>query len=628
MPAGSAKRARARRKPADACPPRLGARARKEGIGDRCQAHREDQEAGEDRLRNEELGDALDVPQDLAPLRDHRRDGRELASDEDDVGDGAGHLRPAALSDRQLRRLEGRHVVDPVTDHRHVAARIPERLDDPSLPIRSDATENRRLQGQAPQVRILLRQERGVDRRALDPGVAGDGGDGLGPVAGKHLQLDALASEPGDGLARFRTQILAQQEQPARNRMGLVERAGGDPEGQDAPALRGAAGRVLLELAEGEVLGGAEHVPDAADPLGAEPSLRGERDLVFERASARRKGLGNRLERRVARRGRGSVDAELGRKRLGADELGHPQARLGQGAGLVEADDIHRGQGLGRVQLLRKRTEPGHPERADGVRQAREQDQPLRDQRHDSGDGGGNRLAEPRVPMPEGVAEDDAERHQHSYEDEEQPVQRPFERRSRMTEGPRLPGDLLGVAVGADRRDQVLSGPLDDEGARAHGVTGGAAHRSRLSAEDRLVELQPLGAGEGAVGHDVVARPDADEIADDDVVDRHPSRLAVSHHGGIRRDERAQPVDCPFGSHFLPRPDDRVRDQDAEEQCVLPLPEGERRRAGYGENEVEHREDVGTDDARVGTARRTAHLADASRPSPRCLRLRQPPGRS
>ena len=66
---------------------------REQRILDGRDPDRDDQERREHRLRDEELRHALDVAEDPAALGDHRRDRREVAVDEHDVGDGLRHLR-------------------------------------------------------------------------------------------------------------------------------------------------------------------------------------------------------------------------------------------------------------------------------------------------------------------------------------------------------------------------------------------------------------------------------------------------------------------------------------------------------------------------------------------------------
>ena len=103
---------------------------------DRRDPDRHDQEGGKHGLRDEELGHALDVPEDPAALGDHAGNRGEVAVDEHDVGDRRGHLRARALRDREARRLQRRHIVDAVSHHRHVTAAAQKRLDDTTFAFR------------------------------------------------------------------------------------------------------------------------------------------------------------------------------------------------------------------------------------------------------------------------------------------------------------------------------------------------------------------------------------------------------------------------------------------------------------------------------------------------------------
>ena len=75
--------------------------AREERVGAAADADGQDQHRGEHRLRDEQLGDALDVAQDLATLLDRGGDRREAEADEHDVGDALRDLAARAERDRR-----------------------------------------------------------------------------------------------------------------------------------------------------------------------------------------------------------------------------------------------------------------------------------------------------------------------------------------------------------------------------------------------------------------------------------------------------------------------------------------------------------------------------------------------
>ena len=210
------------------------------------------------------------------------------------------------------------------------------------------------------------------------------------------------------------------------------------------------------------------------------------------------------------------------------------------------------------------------------------------------------------MAVPERIAECDAERDQHGDEHEEQAVQRPFERRPRVPKRARLAGQSRRIALLADGGDEVRAGSFDRKRAGAHVLSLRPFDGARLAGQDRLVEPQRVGLLERPVRDDLVSRPDLHEVADDDLLDLNLPRRSVANDGCVWRDEGRQPVERPFRPDLLHRSDPGVPDEDTEEERVLPLAERQGEAAGDGEDQVEDREDVGADDARVRTARARA----------------------
>ena len=139
-PAGTAKRATSRRKPSVRHGPSLGASARKKAgipIVERAARVRWRGSSGYsagvmpiERIRKTAKTDFVTnsfatrwrLRRIARPSATIAGTGGEVAVDEDDVGDRLRHLRAGPLGDREARRLQRRHVVDAVADHRHVAA--------------------------------------------------------------------------------------------------------------------------------------------------------------------------------------------------------------------------------------------------------------------------------------------------------------------------------------------------------------------------------------------------------------------------------------------------------------------------------------------------------------------------
>ena len=72
---------------------------------------------GIDGLRDEQVGDALNVGDDSPTFSEDRRNGRELTVQEDDVGNRSACLAAGSHRDPDVRSLQGGNVVDPVPGH-------------------------------------------------------------------------------------------------------------------------------------------------------------------------------------------------------------------------------------------------------------------------------------------------------------------------------------------------------------------------------------------------------------------------------------------------------------------------------------------------------------------------------
>ena len=376
--------------------------------------------------------------------------------------------------------------------------------------------------------------------------------------------------------------------------------------------------------------------------------LRARRARSGRRPAARRSTAAgtqrNRAPRGVARaRGKAAAIAASVALRAGAAAAKRPSASSsssggdpvrrhqlddaergrGQRPGLVDADRVHGGERLDRVQLLRERPEPGHAEGGRGVGDRDEQDQALGDERHHSGDGRVDRVSEGHVLLLERDDQHRPERDHHGEEYVEEPVDRPLERRARMAELAGRPRDPPRVAVRPDRGDLERSGALEHERARPHLLARRPLDGARLAGQDRLVEPEPGRVDERAVGDDLIARREPHEVAHDEVRDVHRPRLPVAHDGRARGDERREPVELLAGAELLPDPDPGVRDEDPEEERVTPVPEDERQNPEREQDRVERRDRVGADDRGRGAACRRLRGGAARRPACRRLRLGQ-----
>ena len=118
--------------------------------------------------------------------------------------------------------------------------------------------------------------------------------------------------------------------------------------------------------------------------------------------------------------------------------------------------------------------------------------------------------------------------------DPEQAVDGELQRRELAAVLARDARELVRVGVGADALGLVDAAAGDAEGARLHAVAGAPRVRVGLAGEDRLVDLQPAGLEQPAVGHDLVARAQHDRVARRRRRRRGPSRSAPSRRTRAR----------------------------------------------------------------------------------------------
>ena len=122
-------------------------------------------------------------------------------------------------------------------------------------------------------------------------------------------------------------------------------------------------------------------------------------------------------------------------------------------------------------------------------------------------------------------------------------------------------------------------GALDRERARPHRLAR-AAHRGLgLARQVGLVQGEPVGRHHRPVGDDLIAGRQAHEVPHHHPVDGHAAVDPVAHDHRLWRDERGEPVERALGADLLERSDRDVREQDPEEERVLPRPERDRQHA-------------------------------------------------
>ena len=209
---------------------------------------------------------------------------------------------------------------------------------------------------------------------------------------------------------------------------------------------------------------------------------------------------------------------------------------------------------------------------------------------------------------------------------QQQPVVGPLERGARVAERARRGGQPGRAALRADRRRLEERGALDRERARPHRLARARERRAptRRSGWPRPARARPPTPPSRR-------RPPGRRPSDARGRRPPPGRRGtlavdpVAHDHRLRRDQRGEPVERALGADLLERPDRDVRDQDPEEQRVLPRPEGDRQHAEEEQDPVRDVQRVGADDA----ARRSGSSAGAAaaRAPPGAVRPRPRSGR-
>ena len=292
----------------------------------------------------------------------------------------------------------------------------------------------------------------------------------------------------------------------------------------------------------------------------------------------RRAGLGDRLQREVARRrARSQLAERLARLLLGRtgvrEHLDQAQCGLGERSGLVDADRVHRGQGLDRVELLGQHPAAGHAHRRRRIGEADQQHEALGNQADHARRGRGHGGVDGDVTVIQRVAQQQPEADHQDDQGIQQSVHRALQRRARVTERAGLAGHARCVAVGADRLHLKRARALRHERPRAHLLTDRVRDRLGLAGQDRLVQTQVAGRDQPPVGHQLVAGLDQQDVADDHLADGDQAHGAVPSHPRLRRNEQREAVQRALGPHLLGDADRRVGHDHAEEQSVAPIAE-------------------------------------------------------
>ena len=391
-----------------------------------------------------------------------------------------------------------------------------------------------------------------------------------------------------------------------------VERRFGSHEKEDAPAVGGqslepGAHRIVDRALEPHHVGRA----DDPRPLVGERSRaplagRRERHRAITRPSRRsRERLAERLHRGVAvligRKGTQRVgDHVVMPERLERVELHHA---LGQRARLVEHHDVDARQAFDRGKLLYQHPPARERDRRDREREARQQHQSFRDHCDHTGDhtGDGVPVRVGRGELAE--CEQDRRREERVLHELQDAIRAVHELGVHEREATCFGGEAPRVGIGADPRRLETARARHHDAPRQHLVAGLLAHRLRLTREQRLVELETVGGTRDPVGHELVARPDLEQVVEHHVGDRNLPYLPVAHHAGARRRHDGEAVEGSLGPPLLADTEQGVDDQHEAEKTVLRGAEHEDQHEHGRENRVEARQEIRARDLTQRTAR-------------------------
>ena len=496
---------------------------------------REPDEGDEHRLGHEELRDALDVAQDLAPLgHDPRHDG-EVVAHEHEIRHRARHLRARALRDREPRLLERGDVVDAVADHRHVAPGFLQRIDDGALALGRDPADRGRGQDRLPQRRRFGRQRLAVERRRRSrehPRRARS----LPPWPAHHRRAPSgrrsRSPKKATVSAAFGRRRSASTTRPSAlhvlgerrlrivDRQRRVERA----EREDATARARLGTRPLGERRSRgrEALRRAQHQPLVAEVEGAPAAARGERHLPGDgtRLDLREPRIRDRLQRRGCgtgrwRRSRPARAPASASSTPSAGTSPRPAAWARSGCPVLSVQTTSTDASDSTAFSCWASTPRCATLNADtaAVRLIRR----IRPS--------GTRLTIPAVSTCTRSAagpdagerrdgEPDRERDREREQPEQEPVVRPLERRARVPERTGGRGQLLRAAVGrrppSPRRRAAPSTTNEPDHT---GSPGAADDGLRLAGQVGLVEREALRRDHRPVGDDLVAGRQPQQIA-------------------------------------------------------------------------------------------------------------------
>ncbi len=275
---------------------------------------------------------------------------------------------------------------------------------------------------------------------------------------------------------------------------------------------------------------------------------------------------------------------------------------LGQRAGLVRADDRGAAERLDRGQLADEDVAPDHALDAQGQGDGHDRRQALGDGGHGQADRGQKHVEELAAPQDLQPEDDGDEGEAQVDEDLAELLELALQRRRLLPDALDQAGDAaeLGLHAGLDDQGPGLAGDdrrphVEDVGPFGQGdfllLEGdvGLGDRRRLPGQAGFLDGEVRGVPDDpAVGRDVVAGLDLDEIAGDELAGRDEEGRTAADGLGAGRGQAPQSGQALLGPVFLDQAEDGVEDDDGQDgHGVHPFLE-EARDQGGGDEDADH----------------------------------------
>ena len=243
--------------------------------------------------------------------------------------------------------------------------------------------------------------------------------------------------------------------------------------------------------------------------------------------------LGRVLDRADEPQRLGAVDARRG------DDVDERHLALGDRAGLVEDDRVDAARRLEHLRALDQDAELRAAARADEERGRRREAERARARDDQDGDGGGEREGQPGAAADPVAERADGDRDHDRDEDAGDAVGEALHRRLPRLRVGDEPRDLRERGVRADALGPDDEPAADVDGRAGDRVADADLDGNALAGEERLVD-GGVALDDGAVGRDLLAGADDEEVADLQLLDRDAPLAAVGRRGRTLPSRRAR----------------------------------------------------------------------------------------